>query len=127
MKDYTNQFEGVAQKKSYAFALEIVKSALEIQKERKEFIISKQLLRSGTSIGANLQEARGRQSDKDLLTKLHISYKEAKECRYWLFLLSDIQFIDERNSKKLIGMIEELLRIIGKSILTLRKKLNYTP
>lgn len=126
MKDSTEKFEGLAQRKSYSFALKLIRTTIIVQKEKREYILTKQLLRSGTSIGANLQEASGRQSNKDLLTKLHIAYKEAKECRFWLFLLSDIQFIKEIHSQELIDLNEELLRILGKSILTLRSKLNYT-
>lgn len=125
MKDSTNKFDGLAQRKSYSFALELVRIALKVQRQEREYILTKQLIRSGTSIGANLQEASGRQSNKDLLTKLHIAYKEAKECRFWLYLLSDLSIIEEAASRNLLEKIDELLRIIGKSILTLRSRLNY--
>jgi len=121
----TKIYEGVAQKKSYAFALAILKVCTEIQQKRKEYILSKQLIRSGTSIGANLHEALGRQSSKDLLTKLHISYKEAYESKYWIRLMTDMQLISSSKSKELLAKNEELLKIIGTSVKTLRKRLNY--
>ncbi len=125
MKGKQNPFEGAAQLKSYDFAVRIVNTCNSIQKYHKEHIMSKQLIRCGTSIGANLQEGEGRQSGKDLLTKLHISYKEAKESRYWLCLLRDTKYLDDKECEKLLALNEEILRLIGSSIITLRKKLIY--
>ncbi len=73
--------------KSYAFALRIVKMSQYLQTEKPEIVISRQVLRSGTSIGANVEEANGAQSDKDFLSKITISYKEARETHYRLRLL----------------------------------------
>ena len=70
--------------KSYAFALKVVKLCFRIQDDKREFILSKQLLRSSTSIGANTEEAIGAQSDKDFLHKISNAYKEARESHYWL-------------------------------------------
>ena len=119
--------EGNAQKKSYSFALEVLMLVREIQQNKKEYELSRQLLKSATSIGANLHESIGRQSNKDLLTKLHISYKEAYETKYWICLLTDSNYISERKSEKLLGLNEELLKILGSSIKTLRTKINYKP
>lgn len=71
--------DNVVQIKSYAFAVRVVKACQYLSTEKKEFVLSKQLLRSGTSIGANIEEAIGGQSEKDFFAKLTISYKEARE------------------------------------------------
>lgn len=71
--------ESIVQAKSYKFALRIVKLYLHLTKEKKEFELSKQILRSGTSIGANIEEAQGGQTDKDFLYKISIAYKETRE------------------------------------------------
>jgi four helix bundle protein len=80
--------ENIFQTKSYAFAVKIVKLTLKLQKE-KEYILTKQLLRSGTSIGANVEESIGGRSEKDLYHRLVISYKEARESHYWVRLLNE--------------------------------------
>lgn len=80
--------ENVVQIKSYAFAIKIVNTCKFLQAEKKEYILSKQLIRSGTSIGANIEEAIGGQSRKDFFAKLTISYKEARETKYWIRLLT---------------------------------------
>jgi len=105
--------ENVVQIKSYAFAIKIVNVCKQLQDERREFILSKQLLRSGTSIGANIEEAIGAQSKKDFFAKLTISYKEARETKYWIRLLTDTEYLTKEESEPLINEIEELLRIIG--------------
>lgn len=82
--------------------------------------MSKQLLRSGTSIGANIEEAIGGQSDKDFFSKLTIAYKEARETHYWIRLLTDTFYIKEDESESLQNDVIELLRIIGSIQMTLR-------
>ena len=79
--------------KSYEFALTVVKLCYSIQNDKKEFILSKQLLRSATSIGANMEEAIGGQSNKDFLHKVSIAYKEARESHYWIRLIGDSYII----------------------------------
>ena len=83
----------IIQEKSFAFAIRIVNLNKHLITEKKEFILSKQLLRSGTSIGANVEEAIGAVSDKDFLNKLGIAYKEARESIYWLKLLQATDYI----------------------------------
>ena len=75
--------------KSYSFAVRIINSFKFLSKEKNEYVLSKQILKSGTSIGANVEEAIGAQSEKDFLNKLSIAYKEARETHYWLRLLHD--------------------------------------
>jgi four helix bundle protein len=112
-----------AQTKSYDFAVQIVKLCREIQIEDKEYVISTQLLKSGTSVGANLEEALGSQSDKDLLTKLFIAYKEARESRFWLRLMYDAEMIEKSVRDQLIERCTELMKILGASIRTLRSRI----
>ena len=76
--------DNVVQNKSYDFALRIVKVYKYLSQEKKEFVLSKQLLRSGTSVGANIEEAIGGQSKADFFAKLTIAYKEARESKYWI-------------------------------------------
>ena len=82
---------------TYAFALRVVKAYKYLTNEQKEFVLSKQLLRSGTSIGANCREAIYAQSDEDFVHKLSIALKEASETAYWLDLLHDTEYIDEQS------------------------------
>ena len=103
----------IIQHKSYQFALRIVKLYVFLQKEKKEFAMSKQILRSGTSIGANVEESIGAQSRKDFLSKISIAYKETRETHYWLRLLNDSDFLTTKEFKSLSSDCEELLKIIG--------------
>lgn len=85
--------DNIIKDKSYNFALRIVKLNQYLNKEHKEFVLSKQILRSGTSIGANIEEAIGGVSRKEFINKLSISYKEARETHYWLRILNDSGYI----------------------------------
>ncbi len=89
-------------------------------RKQKEFVLSKQLLRCGTSVGANIEEAIGAQSDKDFYAKLTIAYKEARETHYWIRLLKDTDYLTVEEYKSLLKDIDELLRIIGSIQKTLR-------
>lgn len=110
----------VVQIKSYAFAVRIVKVYQFLCEQKKEFVLSKQLLRSGTSIGANIEEAIGGQSEKDFFAKLTISYKEARETHYWIRLLKDTNYLTEEQADNLLKDADELLRIIGSIQKTIR-------
>jgi four helix bundle protein len=90
--------ENIIQIKSYAFAVRIVKVYKYLCEEKKEYVLSKQLLRSGTSIGANIEEAIGGQTDKDFFAKLTIAYKEARETHYWIRLLTDTDYISKKEN-----------------------------
>lgn len=114
--------DNIVQVKSYAFAVEIVKLCQELQKEH-EYVLSKQILRSGTAIGALVEEAIGAQSDKDFYHKLTISYKEARETKYWLRLLIDTNYITKPQGAPFLDQIEEILRIVGSIRKTLEKRL----
>ena len=110
--------------KSYSFAVRISKLCFRIQKEKKEYNLTKQLLRSGTSIGANVEEAIGGQSEKDFYHKLTISYKEARESHYWIRLMVDVDLIEKDLKDDLLQDVDELLRIIGSIQKTMRLKMN---
>ncbi|WP_396209328.1 four helix bundle protein [Flavobacterium sp.] len=112
--------DNVVQIKSYAFAVRIVKVFNYLSEQRKEYVLSKQLLRCGTSIGANIEEAIGGQSEKDFFAKLTISYKEARETHYWIRLLKDTDYLSFEEADNLLKDVDELLRIIGSIQKTLR-------
>ena len=113
-----------ARDKSFEFALQIVKVCRKIQSDKKEFILTKQLLRSGTSIGANVEEGVGGFSDKDFHYKFSIAYKEARESHYWIRLLKGSKLIEADEAEGLLKQVEELLRIIGSILKTMRGKKN---
>ena len=115
--------ENVVQTKSYAFAVRIVKLYQYLTISKKEYVLSKQILRSGTSIGANVEEAIGGQSKADFIHKLSIAYKEARETSYWLRLLKDTDYLTPKEFESIHPDVEELCRIIGsiqKSTKTIR-------
>jgi four helix bundle protein len=103
--------ENVIREKSYEFAVEIVRAVRNLG--NKEPVLAKQLLRSGTSIGANVEEAIGAQSKKDFYSKMSIGYREARETLYWLRLLVDAQYLDSVPGQQLKAICEELIRILG--------------
>ena len=110
--------ENVVQQKSFAFAIRVVNAYKYLTEQKKEFVLSKQLLRWGTSIGANVEEATGGQSKKDFIAKISISYKEARETKYWLNLLTATDYLDEKLSKSLLDDAEELCKILSSILLT---------
>ena len=114
--------QSIIRDKSFAFALEVIETTKGLQKE-KEFVLSKQLLRSGTSIGANVREALNASSLKDFIYKLTISQKECDESLYWIELLYRSGYIDNSVYAKLKSKAEEQLRILRSIIITSKKKL----
>ena len=116
--------ENVVQTKSYAFAVRIVRLYQHLSSNKKEFVLSKQILRSGTSIGANVEEALGGQSRADFLAKLSIAYKEARETSYWLRLLKDTGYLTETEFDSIHADAEEVCRIIGSIQKTTRGNTN---
>lgn len=113
--------DNIVQKKSYNFALRIIQLNQLIIEENKEYVLARQILKSGTSIGANVEEAIGAQSRNDFKAKLSISYKEARETQYWIRLLRDSDIINKQLSKSLLKDCNELLKIIGSIIRTVKK------
>jgi len=104
--------DNLIQAKSYNFAVRIVKLYQHLVKEKQEFVLSKQILRCGTSIGANIEEAIGGQSEKDFFAKMTIAYKEARETHYWIRLLFDTRYIDDQTKDVLLNDVEAILKII---------------
>lgn len=102
----------IVQEKAYVFAIRIVRMYQHLSEKKKEFVLSKQILRSGTSIGANIEEAIGGSSKRDFKAKLNISYKEARETKYWIRLLRDTDYIDETAANSVLEDCEELLKIL---------------
>ncbi|MFC4267753.1 four helix bundle protein [Polaribacter marinivivus] len=113
--------ESIVQKKSFDFSLKIIHLYKKLQEE-KEFIISRQILRSGTSIGANVEEALAGQSKKDFIAKMSISSKEARETKYWLRLLKESE-LTNLNVDNLINDIHELIRILTSIVKTSQESL----
>jgi four helix bundle protein len=113
--------DNIIVQKSYAFALEIIK-LYKILVDKKEFVLSKQILRSGTSVGANIHEAVASESKKDFLHKLGIAVKEARETSYWLNLLRDSAFISSDEFDKLNNSCDEIVRILNSIILTTKER-----
>jgi len=114
--------ENVLLNKTYKFSLRIIRLSQFLNHDKKEFVLAKQILRCGTSIGANSEEAIGGQSEKDFFSKLSIAYKEARETDYWLRLLKDSKILDEKLANSLLIDCEEIKKIIGKTLSTIRKK-----
>ena len=110
--------------KSFSFAVRIVKVSQYLAREKAEYVLSKQLLRSGTSIGANVEEALGGQSEADFSAKLGIAYKEARETSYWIRLLKETGYLVKAESNSLLKDVIELQKIIGSIRLTLKKKIH---
>ena len=114
--------ENLIKEKTYNFALKIIELYKFLNFEKKEFVLSRQILRSGTSIGANVEEAQAAQSKKDFLSKLSIASKEARETFYRLRLLNDSGYIENYSSKDLLFReINLIINILTKIIKTLQE------
>jgi four helix bundle protein len=114
--------DNIIQQKSFDFALKIVEAYKVLAHQKKEFVMSKQLLKAGTSVGANVEEAIGAQSKADFIHKLSISYKEARETNFWLKLLNKSSYIDDALYVELQQDCEEVLRILTSILNTLKGK-----
>ena len=108
--------------KSHIFAVEIVKTAYQIQKTKNEFILTRQIVKSGTSIGALIAESKFAQSNADYISKLSIALKEANETKYWLILLNETDFIHIQLFNHFSILIEEIISMLASSIITLKSK-----
>jgi len=113
--------KNIVKEKSFVFACEIV-SLHKILVERKEFVLSRQLLRSGTSIGANIRESEQAESTPDFIHKLAIALKEANETEYWLELLFATKYISELELQTIHPKLSELLRLLTRIIKTTKNK-----
>lgn len=113
--------ENILAEKSIVFAARILKLHDYLIKNKTGFTIAKQIVRSGTSIGANINEANYGQSPADFISKLHIALKETAETEYWLRLLYEAEYLDEKASKSLIDDCIEIKRLLISSINTAKK------
>ncbi|MES3017396.1 MAG: four helix bundle protein [Bacteroidota bacterium] len=116
--------ESLIQIKTYAFALRIVKLYKFLCESRKEFVISKQLLKSGTAPGALSYEAEHAQSKADFLNKMNIALKEANETKYWLFLLKDSQYLTTDEFLAIIPDCKEIIRMLVSTVKTTKSSMN---
>lgn len=104
--------ENVIKEKTYAFALRIIMLFKYLNDTKHEYVLSKQVLRCGTSIGANVEEAIDGLSRKDFILKLQIAYKEAREVYYWLRLLRDSDYVEDMLAASLLSDCDEILAIL---------------
>lgn len=114
--------DNVVESKSFDFAVRIVNLYRYLSINKKEFVLSKQLLRSGTSIGANISEAQQGQSNADFTAKMNIALKEAAETKYWLKLLTATSYLTEKESTAIITDCVELEKILYNIVRTSKTK-----
>lgn len=114
----------VLYEKSYAFAVRVVKAYQFLSAEKREYVLLKQLLRCGTSIGANVTEANGAISDADFSAKISIAYKECLETKYWLNLLHDTDFITPKMFESMFTDADELGKMLFTALRSTRQLRN---
>ncbi len=110
--------KNVLKNKSYEFAIIIVKISQHLVSEKKEYVLSKQLLRSGTAVGALIREAEFAQSKRDFINKMSISLKEANESLYWLELLKDTKYVEKEDFERYYSLNKELVAMLVSTIKT---------
>ena len=113
--------ENIIKDKSFAFALRIIKMYRFLCENKKEFVLSKQLLRSGTGVGALIREAEHAESKADFIHKIAIAQKEANEAEYWIELLFRSEYIDENAYQSVISDAQEIQKIISSIIITSKR------
>ena len=114
--------ESIVEEKSKKFAIRIVKLYQYLSEEKREFVLSKQLLRSGTSVGANVREALQGQSKADFLAKMSISLKEINEAEYWLELLFETDYLDALQYESIASDCKEVAKMLTSIVKTSRQK-----
>jgi len=119
----TSSKQNIIKEKSFAFAIKVIKMYNFLKENKKEFILSKQLMRSGTSIGAMVREAINAETSKDFIHKLSIAQKECDETCYWLELLKEVNYISEKEFISIYNDAIELLKIIRAIIIKSKQKL----
>ncbi|MCR5030498.1 MAG: four helix bundle protein [Selenomonadaceae bacterium] len=119
-KERVEMMEGPARIKSREFAIRVIKAYQYLREEKREYVLSKQFLRSGTSIGANLAEAECAISRNDFLAKVYISFKECAETLYWLELLHETKFLTAEQYSSLHADCKELHRILSSTTKTMK-------
>ena len=114
--------KSIIKDKSFAFAVRIVRLYKHLCENKKEFVLSKQLLRSGTAVGALVREAQNAESQKDFIHKLGIAQKECDETTYWLELLKETDYLTDKEFESINSEATELLKMIRSAIITSKKK-----
>lgn len=114
--------ESPLKNKSYAFAIRIVRFSQYLQNARKEFVLSKQILRSGTAVGALIREAEFAQSKPDFTHKMNIALKEANETEYWLNILKDTDYLEQKLFESLQADCKELIAMLVSTVKTTKSK-----
>jgi len=114
--------ENILKLKSYAFAIRVVKLSQYLQDKKKEFVLSKQIIRSGTAVGALIREAEYGQSKTDFIHKLSIALKEANETEYWICILYDTGYIKQKEFESISADCKELLKLLIASIKTTKER-----
>lgn len=117
-----SQNKNILYQKCYPFAIRVVKLTQYLQSEHKEFVLSRQILRSGTAIGALVSESKYAQSNADFLNKLTVALKEANETQYWINLLHDTDYISKEMHKSLYHDIDEVLSLLISITKTIKNK-----
>jgi four helix bundle protein len=117
-----SQSKSILKDKSFSFAIAIVKTNKNLVEEKREYVMSKQLLRSGTSVGANIREAKNAESTNDFIHKLGIAQKECDETLYWLELLKKTEYLNGEEFHKLSDEANQILKMIRSTILTIKQK-----
>lgn len=107
--------------KSYQFAVRIIKTYQLLLNNHKDYTLTRQLLKSGTSIGANIEEAIGGQSKADFIAKISIAYKESRETIYWMRLLSDTTYLEEKFAYSLLDDTKEIQRILSTILISSKR------
>jgi four helix bundle protein len=124
IKIYKVMENNILKKKTFAFAIRCVKLYQYLVETKKEFVLSKQILRSGTSVGANYRESQNAESTNDFIHKLGIAQKECDETMYWLELLQATELIEQKMFDSIYNDATELLKMIRSAILTAKGKKN---
>ena len=114
--------KSILEEKSFSLALRIVKLHKYLQKNHKEYVLSKQILRSGTSIGALMSEAKYAQSTADYLNKQYIALKEANETKYWILLLRESEYLNKKMFDSIFPQVEEIIKMLVSSTKTIKEK-----
>ena len=114
--------DNVIEVKSKSLAIRVVKLCRHLQNEKKEFVLTKQLLRSGTSIGANVKEALRGQSRADFISKMNIALKEASETEYWLEILNETEYLTDIEFNSIYADNKEVLKILMSIVKTSREE-----
>lgn len=112
----------IVKDKSFLFAIRVVKLFKHLSEQKREYVLSKQLLRSGTAIGALVREAEQAESNADFIHKLAIALKEANESEYWILLLKETDYLTEREAESICADLTELLKLLTSIIKTSKTK-----